>query len=50
MALPTKNLPFEYISRWKELAETIPGFDDPLLVKSLEERDRALEDFLAGIA
>ena len=46
MALPSKNLPFEYTARWSMLAKQIPGFDDPELIKLLEDRDRALEDFL----
>lgn len=43
---PSKNLPFEYTTRWQEISDMLETPLPPEAVAVLEQRDRELEDHL----
>ena len=49
MALPTKNLPFEYTQRWTEVGPLLVPSATAAALNLLNKRDKDLEDYLAGL-
>jgi len=49
MALPTKNLPFEYQQRWTEVGPLVKPDMDADTLNVLNKRDKDLEDYLATL-
>ena len=49
MALPTKNLPFEYTQRWTEVGPLLVPSATAAALNLLNKRDKDLEDYLASM-
>ena len=49
MALPTKNLPFEYTQRWTEVGPLLVPTATAETLNLLNKRDKDLEDYLANL-
>ena len=49
MALPTKNLPFEYTQRWAEVGGLLAPDATAETINLLNKRDKDLEDYLANL-
>jgi hypothetical protein len=50
MALPTRNLPFEYTQRWTEVGPLLVPTATAETLNLLNKRDKDLEDYLAGLS